>query len=286
MSSHGAHGGTASVLLYGGTVSVLRVQGSLRELVVAHSAADAINAHLALLHIHPEEFGHPPGTLLPPLQLVQAFSNRYTVTCEQVRRILDALPLPPDPNAIAAVNGSEPESDTHTGRLPSSNSPAAKSGNARPASGASATSITGVRPASGTSGSTRPVSGTSDEHASSSAKAASAVVKATGAKASAVIVDERAEQVARHRRRAAMRERVDMVQLLFAHVVDLKHFSSVMRVRQFPFATFQGTELACTVVASRAMCSLVNLAMVQAVGLSARKTRHAILNDVAGAGAS
>jgi hypothetical protein len=151
-------------------------------MVAASHATDDTLTHLRRLRISPEDFGHEPGTLLPPLQLVQAFANRYTVTCMQLIALLDALPLPEDPDAARAL--ARPGSASADGALTPPAAAASKAGGA-------------------------------DEG---------------GGGASAKLEAER-RALARQARRAAQRERVDVAQLLFAHVVDLKHFSGCMLVR-------------------------------------------------------
>lgn len=47
-------------------------------------------------------------------------------------------------------------------------------------------------------------------------------------------VQRRLAMLQRHRRRAAQRERVDVLQILFPHIVDIKHFASVLLVRLSP----------------------------------------------------
>ena len=151
------------------------MQGALRDIVLDTAESEDAARDLALLHIAPEDFGHPPGTVLPPLQLAQAFSNRFCVTCDQVVALLRTLALPPAPSSSAGeqVDGSAV--------------PAAARGRA---------------------------------------PAAAEAARRLEARVAAARREAAAEA-----RRAAQRERVDCLQLLFAHVVDLKHFSSVLKAR-------------------------------------------------------
>jgi hypothetical protein len=157
------------------------MQEKLKDLVEEISLEDQIDKELVNLGITMTEFGHGSGDLLPPLQLAQAFSNQFMVTCSQVIQILQALPSP--------VTESDGEQERivgeGTGNLQQSNK--------------------------------EDIGGLAQREL------------------------QRLWTILRkHRSIQAQRERVGLVQILFAHIVNLKLCSSVMQVcpaiEQFPFS--------------------------------------------------
>jgi hypothetical protein len=147
------------------------MQGDLKALVAEVSYEEQIDKHTANLGIAIGDFGHGPGDLLPPLQLVQAFSNRFMVTCSQVIQILQAFGVPDD------------ESTHET-----------------------------VQTVGDSSGSLQ-VSSKEDEGGPIQQE-----------------LQRLWNVLKKHRSTQAQRERVGLVQVLFAHIVNLKLFSCVMQV--------------------------------------------------------
>lgn len=139
--------------------------------MVAEARQEAeLDGHIAHLGISLEDFGHGPTDLLPPLQLAQAFSNRFVLTCSQAIAILQALPLP---------DATEPP-----------------------------------RPC----GLVQQGSGARLDDVDGDAEMARAVAR-------------RWRMLHKHRCLRVQRERVGIVHALFAHLADLKHCSSLMKVR-------------------------------------------------------
>lgn len=150
-----------------------RSQADLTELLAGANADELLAHHLQELHISVDDLGHDNCHLLPPSHLTQAVSNRFTLYCAQVLKVLEALPLPPDPDA-AADGISLEEEDSEQENV---------------ATGVLAPDASGTK------------------------------------------LLQRWRMLQRHCRRAAQRERVEVLQILFAHTVDLKHYSNIMLVR-------------------------------------------------------
>ena len=153
------------------TAAALFMQSrELMEMVAETRQEAELDSHIALLGIAMEDFGHGSNDLLPPLQLAQAFSNRFVLTCSQGIAILSALPVP---------------------------------------------DATQLRPSELLS----QGSGAQQIHADVEDGATRAI-------------ERRWRLFHKHRCLQLQRERVSIVHSLFAHLVDIKHCSSLMKVRR------------------------------------------------------